>query len=170
MKVPFSATGHRPSKLYDAYPEQKGYFLLVAYAEYLLTQYKDEIEIMYSGMAIGWDMAIAQACINLNIPFVACIPFKGQELLWPKRTQVYWKNLLIRSCKVVYVCDPGYCSVKMQKCNEYMVDHSRKSLALWDGTKGGTANCCSYAKSKEVEIISCWDGYVAGLKSVGITL
>ena len=47
-----------------------------------------------SGMALGWDMALAQAAINLGIPFIAAVPFIGQENMWIKKTQEYYKELL----------------------------------------------------------------------------
>ena len=162
----FSATGHRPNKLYDAYPERHGYDLLVSYAEYCLKLH--EVSIIGTGMALGWDMAVAQACSNLLIPYVACIPFQGQECQWPKRSQEYYKFLVSLASQVVYVCDPGYAPWKMQRRNEYMVDNSVKQLALWNGTSGGTGNCVKYAKSKKVEVVNCWDGYVLGLKLMGI--
>ena len=123
---------------------------------------------MLTGMAIGWDCAVAEACLNVGIPFVACVPFKGQETMWPDKTKRYYYDLLAKAVEVVYVCDPGYAAWKMQKRNEYMVDNSQKQLALWDGTSGGTANCVRYAASKDVEIINCWAEYLACIRYYGV--
>lgn len=41
----------------------------------------------------------------------------------------------------------------MQKRNEYMTDNSDIVIAVWDGSKGGTANCVRYAKKLNKEII-----------------
>lgn len=41
----------------------------------------------------------------------------------------------------------------MQKRNEYMVDHSDKVIAVWDGSKSGTKNCIDYAKKVGKDII-----------------
>jgi len=168
MKYRLSATGHRPNKLYDAYPEKRGFALLVEFAEIVLSRY--EIESFGSGMAIGWDMATAQACTNLKIPWVACIPFEGQESQWPERTKKYYGDLISKAFQIVYVCGPGYAAFKMQKRNEFMVDNSHKQIALWNGTKGGTANCVNYAYDKEIEVINVWDEYIAGLSCMGINL
>lgn len=164
MKQPASATGHRPNKLHDAYPEQEGYKHLVWFAVTILKEYQDQISIVGSGMALGWDMAIADACLTLDIPFVACIPFAGQSCQWPLKTQQYYDNLLKFAYQEVHVCDPGYAPWKMQRRNEYMVDNSAKQFALWNKTSGGTANCVRYAKSKGVEVINCWDRYTASVQ------
>lgn len=170
MKHPFSATGHRPNKLYDAYPERPGYKLLVSFAEYCINKYINEIDSFGSGMALGWDMAVAQACINLDISLIACVPFKGQECQWPTKTQNYYNLLLSKAAQVIYVCEAGYAAWKMQKRNEFMVDNSHKQLALWNGTKGGTANCVKYANDKEIEVINVWQEYEAGLLSLNIKI
>ena len=41
----------------------------------------------------------------------------------------------------------------MQKRNEYMVDLADKVIAVWDSSKGGTANCVKYAEKVGKEII-----------------
>ena len=41
----------------------------------------------------------------------------------------------------------------MQKRNEYMVDLADRVIAVWDGSKGGTANCVKYAEKVGKEII-----------------
>lgn len=41
----------------------------------------------------------------------------------------------------------------MQKRNEYMVDLADRVIAVWDGSKGGTANCIKYAEKVGKEII-----------------
>lgn len=41
----------------------------------------------------------------------------------------------------------------MQKRNEYMVDLADRVIAVWDGSKGGTATCVKYAEKVGKEII-----------------
>jgi len=54
---------------------------------------------------------------------------------------------------VVVVSEGGYSARNMQRRNEWMVDHSDKVLAVWDGSNGGTGNCVAYARSIGREII-----------------
>ena len=166
MKVPFSVTGHRPSKLANAYPETKAYSVLVELAMYQIN--KLNCTHILTGMAIGWDLAVAQACVNVGISFTACVPLQDQELQWPAETKRYYFELCSKAADVYFVCDPGYAPCKIQMRNQYMVDNSEKVLALWDGSSGGTANCVEYAKTKNIEIINCWTEYLSCFKYYGL--
>ncbi|WP_188052008.1 hypothetical protein [Azospirillum sp. Sh1] len=44
----------------------------------------------------------------------------------------------------------------MNTRNEWMVDHSDRLLALWDGSQGGTANCVRYARGLGRPIDNLW--------------
>ena len=47
----------------------------------------------------------------------------------------------------------GYAAWKMQKRNQFMVDHSNLLIAVWDGSSGGTSNCVAYAKKIGLQIV-----------------
>lgn len=163
MKRKICFTGHRPNKTggYSA----KAKDTLVAFATELLSKRIEIIEEAYVGMALGWDTATALACIALGIPFIACVPFKGQELAWPKESQDEFNYILSKAKEVIYVCDNGYAAWKMQKRNEFMVDNTVITISLWDGTSGGTGNCVAYAKSKTKPVVNVWDLWVMYNKS-----
>lgn len=150
-----SVTGHRPNKLggYNNFDK------LVWFAEC-------ELKLIFpagviTGMALGWDQAIAQAALNLNIPFLAAVPFQGQESIWPEQSKKFYRELLSKAASVEIISEGFYSSDKMQIRNKWMVDNSMKLLALWNGSSGGTANCVAYAKSKHKPIINCWDNWLA---------
>ncbi len=147
-----AGTGHRPPKL-GGYGEQV-HIELVTLATEQIKALKPDLVI--SGMALGWDQAIARASMLLKIPFDAYVPFEGQERMWPRTSQENFTWLLARARRVLYVCPPGYAAWKMQARNEAMVDDCDRLLALWDGSAGGTANCVRYAQSKGKEIVNCW--------------
>lgn len=45
-----------------------------------------------TGMALGVDQDIACVCIQAEVPFVACVPFEGQEARWPADAQRDYKS------------------------------------------------------------------------------
>lgn len=149
-----SVTGHRPDKV-GGYDEVTfGY--LVATARLCLVFIKPEVVL--TGMALGWDMAVAQACFELGIPYTPCIPFKGQECKWCSEQQALYHQLIAAApCPAVYVSEPPYSPAKMDVRNRYMVDNSEHTLALWSGDpKGGTANCVRYAIKKRRMVSNAW--------------
>lgn len=144
-------TGHRPDKL-------GGYEMPNPTSRWVCWCIQEELERLkpssaISGMAQGVDQWAAQICINLKIPFIAAIPFSGQEKLWPELAVRRWRWLLGNAEQIVTVCQGDYSAQKMQKRNEWMVDHCDKLLAVWDGTTGGTANCIRYAEKKKKPIV-----------------
>ena len=154
-----AGTGHRPDKLGGN--SSKAFYRLCQFAHQELQQQKPDEVI--TGMALGWDMALADACRDLSIPFTVAVPFNGQELHWSKIDQKLYWNLLAYAVKIVYTDEnkrkpspPGYAVWKFQKRNEWMVDHCNRVIALWDGTSGGTANCVNYAKKIHKPVINVW--------------
>lgn len=118
-------TGHRLEKLYNydvAWIDRKLWEVMTDLQE------RHGFARGYSGMASGVDLWFAQWCVAKKIPFVACIPFEGQELQMnePNRNL---RKLLIESAAEVR-------NVK----NSWMVEQCDMGIVVWDGNKGGTHN------------------------------
>ena len=147
-----SATGHRPNKLggYSAYALDK----LRAIAYKKIEELKPEKVI--SGMALGWDTAVAIAALQLGIPLIAAVPFRGQECKWYPESVRMYNNILKKAESIVYVSEGTYAAWKMQTRNEYMVNNSDVILAMYDGSSGGTRNCIEYAKKQNKQIINLY--------------
>ncbi len=145
-------TGHRPQKL-------GGFGVDVDLKlTRLVTKVLDDLkpEQVISGMALGWDQAVAFAAVRANIPVVAAIPFKGQEIVWTPDAQARYHKILAKCAEVVYVSEGGFSPAKMQTRNIWMVDHADKLIALWDGSSSGTANCVNYARRKGIQVMNVW--------------
>lgn len=148
-----AGTGHRPSKL-GGYDKEATDKLIKVADMYLGTARPSEV---ISGMALGWDQALAWAAIRLHIPLVAAIPFEGQENMWPVQSKANFHTILKHAKDVVYVSEPGYAPWKMQVRNQWMVNSCDVVLALWDGSDGGTANCVRYAEQAEKPIVNLYE-------------
>ncbi len=146
-----SFTGHRPDKLGGYNLPNPTYLHVCRQIDKTLRDLKPEKVI--SGMALGVDQWAANIAIQLGIPFIAAVPFAGQEKAWPQQSQKVFSKLLGKAAEVVIVSEGSYSAHKMQIRNEWMVDRADKVIAIWDGTPGGTGNCVTYAKSKNKEII-----------------
>ena len=147
-----AGTGHRPNKL--------GGYTRDVRTRLLNTAIKSLEHLqptkLISGMALGWDQALARACVELNIPFIAAVPFAGQETVWPAASQREYHELCEAASDLIIVSPGGYSAAKMQIRNEWMVDHCDRVLALWDGSSGGTRNCIGYAKTVNKPISNAW--------------
>lgn len=159
MKV--TVTGHRPNKL-------GGYTLpvyerLTRFAMAQIEELKQAPTIVNTGMAQGWDMAVAYACYRMKIPYHAWVPFEGQELLWSDPDQAWYIKLLMKADQTTICCPGSYHSSKMMKRNQMMVDDLGTDgmvLALFNGTGGGTGNCVHYAKHAGHTVKNVWGEWV----------
>jgi uncharacterized phage-like protein YoqJ len=136
-----AATGHRPEKLGGYTPEAvtRRYELAMWFLQHARPAH------VISGVALGWDQAVAVAAYDLGIPFTAAVPFAGQGSRWPLRSQEIYRELLRIAARVVIVSEGGFSAAAMQRRNEWMVDNCDALVALWDGSSGGTGNCVTYA-------------------------
>lgn len=149
-----AGTGHRPDKL-GGYKEQV-FTRLTDLAVKCLERYAPEKVI--SGMALGWDQAVAEAACIKSIPWVAAVPFEGQEGKWPEASQVKYRDLIAKATEIVVVCEGGYAAYKMIVRDKWMVDHCDAVLALWNGSDGGTGTTVKYATGKK-RIINVWKSW-----------
>lgn len=146
-----AATGHRPHKL-GGYDERTRTRLMMLAANHFIDTNPDRV---ISGMALGWDQAVAEAAVECGIPFVAAVPFEGQDSRWPSEARKLYAGLLRAAEAVEIVSDfPG--PRAMEHRNEWMVDRANEMLALWDGSWGGTFNCIQYAKKRHVPVRNLW--------------
>jgi len=158
------ATGHRPQKC-GGFTEAAQRLLKEIAIDWLSAL---NPRGAVSGMALGWDTAIVEACLHLGLPYVACIPFRGQESQWPSASRHAYHEYLHNAANVI-VCSSGdYSPHKMQIRNERMIDAALRCgpgpansilLAMWDGTTGGTQNCLLYARTR-IQTINAWSHFL----------
>ena len=153
-----AGTGHRPDKL-GGYGDEVKHALDRVATSWLASNRPAGV---ISGMALGWDQALARAAISLGIPLLAALPFKDQDCKWPARSREDFADILGKAMQVVVVSEGGYSAHKMQLRNEYMVDKCDSLLALWNGAPGGTANCVSYANRVGRPVTNLWSSFRPG--------
>ncbi len=144
-----SFTGHR--KIGGSYNSNPTKDYVANELEKILIELKPDKCV--SGVALGFDILAAEICIKLNIPFIAAIPFVGQESRWPPHSQLHYNNILEKALEKVIVCEGGYAVWKMQKRNEYLVNNADIIIACFDGSASGTKNCIDYAIKQNKKII-----------------
>lgn len=111
-----------------------------------------------TGMAVGFDQAVALACIQTGVAFEAAVPFKGQESIWPQDAQDVYNEILSKASKVTVVSPGAYAAWKMHARNGYMV----KSADIIVGymrpseTKGGTFEAMKLACQTSKKVINLY--------------
>lgn len=157
----YATTGHRPDKLGGYTPATNDLCFKVA-RRFLALSLVDKV---YIGMALGWDTNIAFACMEVGIPFVACVPFEGFDSRWPSNDRVRLQQLLKAADEVVILAPElrSYSEIAraLQIRNEYMIDNAEEVVALWDGKpKGGTYNAVRYAALSNKPVENLWNDFL----------
>lgn len=177
MNITF--TGHRPNKIggYDwNSPKNQRVMLKIHREVENIIMMNDEVDFHFIfGGALGIDQ-MAFSLVNIlknaiqkykqvNITMEIAIPFKNQPNKWFKQEDKDRYNYQMSVAdKITYVDSltdymrtnipvGEYNPTKLQIRNEYMVDNADLIIAIWDGSKSGTANCVNYAKKLNKEII-----------------
>ncbi len=146
-------SGHRPEKLDE--PEEN-------VKNWLSEQIDQAIAAGYttfiSGCAMGVDIWAGQLVLqkketNPALHLIAATPWPGFSNRWSIDWQQQYSNLLKAADWVVPVCNHYHKGVFQQR-NEWMVDHSNRVIAYYNGAPGGTKNTIDYASSKGIEVVT----------------
>lgn len=132
-----------------------------------LVKLRDEygMERATTGMAIGGDMAYADAALELGIPLYAAVPFPGQPHdehgpRWTQAQKQHWHELIERSAYVTYVSttDPltyGERVRMLHARNDFMLRRTQAVVAIWAPANrtGGTYSCIKKAVGAGLPVI-----------------
>lgn len=110
-----------------------------------------------SGMAMGFDMAAAEAVLELrerwrDLRLVAVVPFRGQERLFPEEEQRRFNRILEAADEVVILSE-GYSRGVYAVRNGYLIDHAATIVAWYGGGAGGTRQTVNRALKKGRRLI-----------------
>lgn len=150
-------TGHRPEKIpgwENPYNQEVIRYLLHTFI------LKGKYVAAISGMALGFDTIAAIATLNSGAQLIAAIPFPQQPAYWKLHEMQRWKDIrdkasVVKNCSLVQAPD------SYQVRNEWIVDHSKRIITLWNGEKkGGTWNTIHYANMRGVPVMNIWNSYM----------
>lgn len=151
-----AATGHRPDKL-GGYGNA-AFRRLVAFAAYHLELLQPQH--VFDGVALGWDLAVAAACVEIGIPWTACIPCEGQDAKWTMVQSRQYRTLVAKATDRVLVSEGGYAWWKMIRRDEYMVDRAGLVFAVFNGhLEGGTYKTVEYANSQRKPVLNLYHSW-----------
>ena len=144
-------TGHRPENL--NFPKNLVKYRLKKEIKQAVI---DGYNVFITGMSRGVDMWAAKIVIkirkkNKNITLICASPYPNFETRWQHKWQYEYNKIIAQADIVRYIC-PSYSNFCFQMRNEWMVNHSGRVIAAFNGKKGGTKNTVEYALKNNKEI------------------
>ena len=149
-------TGHRPEKL--NMPEQ---LVVAALEREILTAVEAGFVTFISGMARGVDIWAAEQVLRIRqnnsaIHLICALPHPDFEMRWSREWQKRYR-VIIEAADFVKVVCPSFSMGSYQARNEWMIDHSARLIAVYNGEAGGTRNTIEYAERQGIQIIRIED-------------
>ena len=148
-------TGHRPDKLPWGEDEDDPRCLRLkgSSARALEDAYTAGCRRFISGMARGGDLYFAEAVLELrkrhrDVELECARPCQTQADSWPEPERRRYQAILDQ-CNFETLVQHSYDRFCMMRRNQYMVDRSRRLIAVYNGVpKGGTYQTLLYAMRK----------------------
>ena len=145
-------TGHRPEKLNTSEKEVKA-----ALRKQIDQAVHDGFTVFITGMARGVDLWAAEIVLDLRkrnkeIRLICAIPHDGFEARWSPSWQELYRYVLAEA-DLTRVISKGYHTGVYQVRNEWMVNHSARVIAVFNGQPSGTKNTIDYAYRQGVPVV-----------------
>ena len=145
-------TGHRPEKLNTSEKEVKA-----ALRKQIDQAVHDGFKVFITGMARGVDLWAAEIVLDLRkrnkeIRLICAIPHDGFEARWSPSWQELYRYVLAEA-DLTRVISKGYHTGVYQVRNEWMVNHSARVIAVFNGQPSGTKNTIDYAYRQGVPVV-----------------
>ena len=145
-------TGHRPEKLNTSEKEVKA-----ALRKQIDQAVHDGFTVFITGMARGVDLWAAEIVLDLRkrnkeIRLICAIPHDGFDARWSPSWQELYRYVLAEA-DLTRVISKGYYTGVYQVRNEWMVNHSSRIIAVFNGQPSGTKNTIDYAHRQGVPVV-----------------
>ncbi|MEG1699759.1 MAG: SLOG family protein [Alistipes sp.] len=111
-----------------------------------------------SGMAVGFDLAAAEAVIACRasmpeLQLIAVVPFRAQEGRFSSRDRVRFDRILNDADAVEILSEVYYAGCYAVR-NDFLVAHASLLVAWYDGSVGGTCYTVQRAQRVGLELIN----------------
>ena len=144
-------TGHRPEKLHS---DEAAVCTVLSNA--IDAAISDGYCTFITGMARGVDIwaaeiVLARKADNPEIRLICAPPHPDFEKRWSAAWQARFQAILQQADLVKTIC-VEFSMASYQIRNKWMVDHSARVIAIYNGASGGTAKTIAYAEKNGVEV------------------
>lgn len=139
-------TGHRPEKLAQPKAEVKDWLRLQ-----IERAVSDGYTTFVTGMAMGVDIWAGQIVAEMKkddprLYLIAAVPWQGFSSRWHEEWKEQYKDLITKADIVKNIAS-RYSPEVFDDRNKWMVDHSCRLIAYYNGAPGGTMSTVNYAVS-----------------------
>ena len=146
-------SGHRPEKLNESPEEVKAWL-----SKQIDEAISDGYCTFISGCGMGVDIwagqiVLQKKAVNPSLHLIAAIPWPGFSNRW----SMYWQRQytdLLQGADLVFPVSKTYHIDVFKQRNEWLVNHSSRLIAYYNGAPGGTQNTIDYAQQNSISVVT----------------
>jgi len=133
------AGGHRPPELGGYGPNPVADRVRTRLAEVLAAKRELHADlVVLTGMGLGAEQLAAEAALAAGVPYVAVLPFPGQDAVWPARARQRFATLLDKAHAQVLLqaaAPTGKQAVSgaLARRDAWLARHADEAVVVWDG-------------------------------------
>ena len=145
-------TGHRPEKLQRSENDIRSEL-----EREIRKAIHDNLIVFITGMSRGIDIEAAEIVIQIKkegypVRLICASPYPGFEKNWSQAWKRRYINVIQNADLVRYICSQ-YNKNCFQIRNEWLVNHSARVIAVFNGQPSGTKNTIEYAMQQGVPVV-----------------
>ena len=96
--------------------------------------------VVLTGLGLGAEQLGAEAAVEAGVPFVAVLPFPGQEGVWPVASRLHYQRLLTAAAGTVLLQSRGpenkqKFGAAMARRDAWLARHADEAIVVWDGAE-----------------------------------
>jgi len=150
-----AGTGHRPKFCPCKYKDDHPW--LADLKDRLRSFLSNQECIVRSGMALGWDLWLAEVALELGIEVHAYVPFQGQAQNWPTKSRKKYEKVINQVGEIHYTSEEYYPNVFLDR-DIQLIEGSNEVLALLnpEAKTGGTYYTVNEAKKRGIHVVNFW--------------
>ena len=138
-------TGHRPEKIIGSEGQ-----IIVELRKEILKAIDEGYRVFLTGRSRGVDLWAADIVIELrrhnkDLKLMCVIPFEGMEERWSVDWKKHYK-LVRKQADYVQVLSDRYSPEVYLERNKWLINHSSRLIAVFNGDPSGTRNTIQYAQ------------------------
>ena len=127
----------------------------------VLEAYEEGFRFFMNGMAEGFDLFAAETVEELKpscpgMALVAVLPYSGVEKRHSAAVTKRISNILANA-DMIFSLEEKYVKGCELRRNIYMVEHSCRIIAYYNGLSGGTAHCWNCAVQNGIERVNLYE-------------
>jgi len=116
--------------------------------------------IALSGVALGADQDACGVWARMSLPYIAVVPFPGQDKQWPQQSRDVYAAVLRHAAGIIHVSPSApnnyeEAAAMLRKRNSWMAQTVDELIAVFDGSPGGTSH-----------MVRSWNWLHSGMRSV----